>query len=140
MKSKISLLFLCMLASFLNGQNQTSFFKNKKFISLIETVCEETPDENPCAGYEVFLEVTFKEDDVFIVEKSISSCKQEEIYRTLNYKWKLIDNTLVIAYDSKEIAYSYLKDIDLQIKKNKLYGYKKRMGAKQIEYKFEELD
>lgn len=46
----------------------------RTFSANIGSVCEETSEPNPCAGYQIYLELKFNEFEVEVTEKEISSC------------------------------------------------------------------
>lgn len=107
---KKQILFLLFINSFLglNAQSDNDMLINQTFISMIGSVCEETPDDNPCAGLEIFLILNFNEDNVSVIEKEVSSCGIDNIISTLDYKWKLTENyEIKIHNDPKEIEYDF---------------------------------
>ena len=126
---KKQILFLLLINSFLglNAQSNNDMLINQTFISMIGSVCEETPDDNPCVGLEIFLVLNFKEDNVSIIEKEVSSCGIENITSMLDYKWKLIQNhEIKIDNDPKEIEYDFLKNLVIKVEQGKVTGYIKR--------------
>jgi len=59
---------------------------NKTFKTALGSVCEETSTPQPCAGYTVFLELSFRNDFVLVNEKNENTCgvRSENKYKT-NY-------------------------------------------------------
>ncbi len=126
MKKRI--LFLIVINSFitLHAQSKNDLLINKTFSINIGSVCEETPEPNPCAGFEIFFILHFTKNNVSVLEKNISSCDSEDIVSKLNYKWEFTKNSEIKIYsNSKEIQYNFLKDLVLKIEKKKIVGYKK---------------
>ncbi len=110
-----------------NTQDTAITIINKTFIAKIGSVCEETPDDNPCAGYEIFLELNFTKKNSAVLEKEISSCDKESIREKLNYKWELLPNTEVkIHWDLEDFSYpEFVSGLTLKLEKETLVGYKK---------------
>ncbi|WP_109435326.1 MULTISPECIES: hypothetical protein [Aquimarina] len=137
---KKSITFLILISSFLglNAQNEYDILINQTFISNIGSVCEETPEPDPCAGLEVYLILKFTKENISIVEKEISSCGSEYITSKLDYHWELIQNSEIKVHSiPKEIEYKFLKDLVLKIEDGKIIGYKKLWNKKtsRIEFK-----
>lgn len=110
----------------MNAQGNQNALINRTFIAHVGSLCEETPDDNPCAGQEIYLVLEFKNEEVLIVEKHISSCNYELIVHIGNYKWALTHkNQVIIDAPSNKIEDTYLKDLLLEFKNEKLLGKRK---------------
>jgi len=59
------------------SQNIKKKLNNKVFVSNIGSICEETPKPDPCAGQQIYLVLKFKNKNIIIREKYISSCGKE---------------------------------------------------------------
>lgn len=125
MKSLITCLLLLNLLVELNAQNKNEDLTTQTFIYHLDTVCEETPEPVPCAGFEIYFIMTFDKEDVTIIEKHIDSCESEYIASKLNYRWILTpDSQIKIFSNPIEIKYNFLKDLVLKIENKNLIGYK----------------
>ena len=107
----------------IKAQRKQHILNNKTFLANVGSIWEETPDENPCAGQQVYLVLEFKEAKVLVVEKYISSCEKEKIIVIGNYKWILLGNNRVkIVADLKEIEDTYFKKLILEFSNGQLLG------------------
>ncbi|PKV51390.1 hypothetical protein ATE84_3475 [Aquimarina sp. MAR_2010_214] len=141
MKKQILFLLFINLFLGLNAQSNNDILINQTFISMIGSVCEETPDDNPCAGLEIFLILNFSKNNVSILEKEVSSCGVENINYTLDYKWELIQNHEIKIYNNpKEIAYDFLKNLVIKVENKKVIGYTKRGDKKTDKFEFKKID
>ncbi len=57
MKTKLLFLLVALLFSSLNAQS--NILIGQKFSSNIGSICEETPEPDPCAGLQVYLILDF---------------------------------------------------------------------------------
>jgi len=110
----------------LNAQSKGALV-GQAFSCSIGYMCEETPDNNPCAGLEIYLILNFSEETVSIIEKEISSCGVEHINSQLRYKWELTqDSEIKIDTNLKEIEYHFIKNLVLKIENGTVIGNKNR--------------
>lgn len=133
MKKTLTILIL-LVTLYLNAQKEK--ISKKTYTAYVGSVCEEVDFTDSCAGYETFLVLKFKKDEVVVIEKNISSCNRETIVLNHNYKWKLINNEIQIAFNKNEIKSSYFDDLKIEIRNNKIIGSKKAIGGKIIKYQF----
>ncbi|NQX98227.1 MAG: hypothetical protein HRT73_10155 [Flavobacteriales bacterium] len=119
----IFIIALFFTALSIKAQGKQYLLNNKTFLANVGLIWEETPDENPCAGQQVYLVLEFKEAKVLVLEKYISSCEKEEIIVIGNYKWILLGNNRVkIVADPKEIEDTYFKKLILEFSNGQLLG------------------
>lgn len=91
MKANHLLLFLFLFLMSVPACSQTQnkdnkIVLNKTFRTSVGSMCVETNQPKPCAGYTVFLELNFKNDFVLVNEKNENECGviSENKYKT-NY-------------------------------------------------------
>ena len=109
---------------------------NKTFRTVVGSVCEETSTPQPCAGYTVFLELSFKNNFVLVNEKNENACgvRSENKYKT-NYS---IQGNIVKV--EKLTRYGEpLKIKQLIYAKNSLTGKTTNTDGGETEYIFEEI-
>ena len=130
------LLSLCF--SILYSQKMKNHL-HKKWIAKVGNIYEETPDDNPCAGSEIYLTLVFDEKQIHISEKEISSCNQESTHKIGIYNWKLLPNN-VIEVDSilKETKGTYATQLQLELRDSKIVGIITHLNGKVVEYVFKE--
>ncbi|OCA69197.1 hypothetical protein BBH99_14935 [Chryseobacterium contaminans] len=127
-----------LLASFQLCCSQT-VLKGKSFKALIGNVCAETNEYNPCASHMIHLVLNFRDQDVIFTEKNVNSCG-EDVTSRIQAKWK-IDSAgrVALSYSSKIPKGNFLEGFRLQLKGDKLIGYKKDWQNSMVEYKFEKM-
>lgn len=59
----------------------------KSFSSKIGSVCQETSEPNPCAGFQIYLDLNFSEFEVEVTEKEISTCGKVEYKNKYLSEW-----------------------------------------------------
>ena len=109
---------------------------NNTFRTVVGSVCEETSTPQPCAGYTVFLELSFKNNFVLVNEKNENACgvRSENKYKT-NYS---IQGNIVKV--EKLTRYGEpLKIKQLIYAKNSLTGKTTNTDGGETEYIFEEI-
>ena len=127
------ILFILFVSSFLavNAQSNPDALFGQTFMTKIATVCEETPDSNPCAGFEIFLVLSFSKEAVSVTEKNISSCNKESIFSKRNYTWELTaDSEIIIHSNPEEILCDFLNDHILKLENETVIGYEKLSSGK----------
>ena len=133
------LLFLFLSLMSVPACSQTKNNKivlNKTFRTVVGSVCEETSTPQPCAGYTVFLELSFKNNFVLVNEKNENACgvRSENKYKT-NYS---IQGNIVKV--EKLTRYGEpLKIKQLIYTKNSLIGKISEIDRIEKEYVFEEI-
>jgi len=112
-------------------------YLNKELMAKVGTIYEETPDDNPCGGQQTYLALKFIKEEVFIVEKYISSCDKESILIIGTYKWKLrCTKKIKIDYIQEEVKGTYTEDLSLELRDKQLIGRIKHLNGKIVEYTF----
>ena len=109
---------------------------NKTFKTVVGSVCEETNTPQPCAGYTVFLELSFKNDFVLVNEKNENACgvRSENKYKT-NYS---VDGNIVKV--EKLTRYGEPLNIkQLLYTKNSLVGTTIDTDGGETKYTFQEI-
>ncbi|MNK25549.1 hypothetical protein D3C87_438760 [compost metagenome] len=130
-------LFLTLISVLASSQTKNNkIVLNKTFRTVVGSVCEETSTPQPCAGYTVFLELSFKNNFVLVNEKNENACgvRSENKYKT-NYS---IQGNIVKV--EKLTRYGEpLKIKKLIYTKNSLTGKISEEGRLETEYIFEEI-
>lgn len=137
-KLNIGIIFL-FINSFLLLQTQieSEFLINETFSSKVGYMCEETTDDDPCAGFEIYLVLKFSKEKVIIIEKEVSSCDTEQIASQLEYKWELTeDSEIKMDINPKDIKYHFLKDLILKTENKTIIGYKENGSKNADRYEF----
>lgn len=109
---------------------------NKTFRTSVGSMCVETNQPKPCAGYTVFLELNFKNDFVLVNEKNENECGviSENKYKT-NYS---IQGNIVKV----EKLTRYGEPLNIKqflYVKNSLIGKTIEVDRVEKEYVFEEI-
>ncbi|WP_299675707.1 hypothetical protein [uncultured Tenacibaculum sp.] len=133
--TRLGVLFI-LITSVLQAQNISII--GKQFIANVNSVCEETPDDNPCAGEEIYVVVKFLKDMVELAEKGISSCDKETYIRKFKYNYEIKENDILITLKPEEVEYTHLKEIKFTIENKKLFGAITYPNGKIIVYEFKE--
>jgi len=82
----------------------------------------------------------FKKEDVFIVEKYISSCDEESTLIIGNYKWTVLDNNKIkIAANPKKIENTYMEYLTIELNNEQLLGKRKKWNNSISEYTFKDV-
>jgi hypothetical protein len=131
--TKLAIVVLLAISGIMNAQLNEKILFNTEYISIVETICEETPKPNPCAGQEVYLILTFNPKTVDITLKRVSSCGKEYIQSEFKYKWKLENNNEIKIFSNpNDIKYTCLENLKLIVEDKIIYGTK-RSGKKWFE-------
>ncbi|MBW1294167.1 hypothetical protein [Aquimarina litoralis] len=113
---------------------------HKKLISKVDTIYEETPDDNPCAGSEIYLMLVFDEKQIHISEKEISSCNKSSTHKIGMYDWKLVsNNTIEVDFITKEVEGTYAEQLQLELRDSKVIGIITHLNGNEVEYVFKEI-
>lgn len=109
---------------------------NKTFRTSVGSMCVETNQPKPCAGYTVFLELNFKNDLVLVNEKNENECGviSENKYKT-NYS--ILGNIVKV-----EKLTRYGEPLNIKqflYVKNSLIGKTIEVDRVEKEYVFEEI-
>lgn len=130
-------LFLTLLSVPASSQTKNNkIVLNKTFRTVVGSVCEETSTPQPCAGYTVFLELSFKNNFVLVNEKNENACgvRSENKYKS-NYS---IQGNIVKV--EKLTRYGEpLKIKQFIYTKNSLKGKEINFNGGETEYIFEEI-
>ena len=111
----------------------------KELTAKVGAICEETPDDNPCAGSEIYMMLVFDEKQVSISEKEISSCDQESVHNIGIYNWKLLENQKISIDDiAEQTKGTYAENIVLELRDKQLVGNITHVNGRVIEYIFKE--
>ncbi len=125
------------MSGIINAQLDKNLTLNTEYISIVETICEETSEPDPCAGQEVYLILKFKKKEVYITQKMVSTCGEEYIQSEFKYKWKLENNNEIkIFSEPKEIQYTGLENLKLTIEDKIIYGHKNNENNQSEKYVF----
>ncbi len=112
---------------------------DKEFIAKVGAVYEETPDDNPCAGSEIYLILLFDKKQVHVAEKEMSSCDKETIQEIGTFDWKLKDNKeIAIDFIPQKIQGTYAENLILELRDKQLVGRIKHLNGQVKEYIFKE--
>lgn len=121
-----------------NAQEMISHL-NKELIAKVGTIYEETPDDNPCAGSEIYLTLLFNKKEVFLSEKEVSTCGKENVLEIGTFNWQLMPNNKInVDFDPEKTKYAYAKTLSLQLKNDTIFGYIIHLNDTTSEYIFEE--
>lgn len=121
------------------GQANKKKLIGKVFITKLESICEEVSPPDPCAGYEEYMILAFKENDVLVTEKQITSCDKETVSSQRKFTWKIKESEIIIKIPFKEKQNTVLKNFSLKLEKEGIIGIKKTYENKTVHYKFEEI-
>ncbi len=132
---KLNLIFI-LLAITIQAQKTDINLLGNTFSANVNSVCEETPDDNPCAGEQVYVVVTFSEEEVKLIEKGISGCDKETYSYSFKYKWEFKNNEIKIHSNPEEVKYTCLKKLRLILKEEELLGFITYDNGKVMEHKF----
>jgi len=131
-------LILILITITVQGQNVDKNLFDKTFSANVNSVCEETPIPDPCAGEQIYILVKLTKDKIELTEKGISSCDKETYAYSYIYDWKLKDNEIIVDSNSKEIQYTCLNKLKLRLKSDKLFGLVTYDNGKVVEYELKE--
>lgn len=120
------LLTTALISKTCYSQHKTDILIGKTLTATTGSVCEETPDDNPCAGAMLYTTLQFTTSNTIeITEKEISSCGSVHISSQLKYSWRVKNDTIIVINSKPEdIEYHFLKDLELKFKNDTLFGYK----------------
>ena len=112
---------------------------HKKLIAKVGGIYEETPDDNPCAGSEIYLILEFEETLIHISEMEISSCNKESNHKIGTYNWRLASNDAIqVDFITKEIENTYANQLQLKLKDENIIGNITHQNGKVVAYIFKE--
>lgn len=138
MKKNVFMLILYLFCSISFAQEMKKYL-NKELISKVGNICEETNDDSPCSGSDIFLAFLFNKEKVFVSEKVISTCGKESIYKIGTYNWKLLySKEISIEFDSQRIKGTYAENLFLELRNKKLIGKITHLNGNVSECTFEE--
>lgn len=132
----ILLIFTCCFSSYAQKMNT---YLHKELLANVGSICEETPDDNPCAGSEIYLSLLFDEKKVEIAEKEISTCGKESISLIGTFNWKLVKNQkIIIDFATEKTKGTYAEKLFLELKQQQLIGSVTHLNGRVIKYVFKE--
>ncbi|WP_128755250.1 hypothetical protein [Aquimarina sediminis] len=138
-KRTIVMMILCCIYCLSSHAQKVKNHLNKKLIAKVGAICEETPDDNPCAGSEVYLSLFFDKKQVEVSEIEISTCGQESIYEIGQYDWQLLRNKEIrIDFIPAQTKGTYAEHLSLELRDKKLVALITHLNGKLVEYIFEE--
>ena len=127
---------ICGLSSHAQGMKN---HLHKKLVTKVGTVCEETPDDNPCAGSEVYLSLFFDKRQVKVSEIEVATCGQESIYKIGQYDWQLLRNKEIrIDFIPEQTKGTYAEHLSLELRDKKLVARIIHLNGKEVEYVLED--
>lgn len=132
----LSLTLLSVPACSQTQNKNSEIVLNKTFKTVVGSVCEETNTPQPCAGYTVFLELSFRKDYVLVNEKNENDCgiRSENKYKT-NYSV----NGNIVKVEKLTRYGEPLKIEQLLYANNSLTGKTIDQDQSGTEYVFEEI-
>ncbi|WP_378174081.1 hypothetical protein [Aquimarina sp. SS2-1] len=111
---------------------------HKELTAKVGAICEETPDDNPCAGSQIYLTFLFDKERVQVSEKEISTCDKESIHNIGSYTWKLLDSKEIkVDFDPMMIKGTYAEHIFLELRDKQLIGKITHENGEVVAYAFE---
>jgi len=141
-KNRKKTVLFCTLFCFSFFVLQAQKMKNvlhKELTANVGTICEETPDDNPCAGSAIYLILVFDKKEVQVTEKEISSCDKETIHEIGTFDWKLKDHKEIsIDFVPQKIQGTYAENLILELRDKQLLGRIKHLNGQIVEYVFKE--
>ncbi|WP_139062494.1 hypothetical protein [Aquimarina megaterium] len=127
---------ICCLSSHAQGMKN---HLNKKLTAKVGAVYEETPDDNPCAGSEIYLSLFFDRKQVKVSEIEILTCGKESVYEIGNYNWELLYNKEIsIDFIPEQTKGTYAEYLSLELRDKKLIACITHLNGKVVEYVFKE--
>lgn len=137
--SKNILTILLFFFYSLSNSQEMSIHLYKEFTANVGTIYEETPDDNPCAGSQIYLTLFFNKETVSVSEKEVSTCGKENISEIGNFIWQLMpSNKIKIYFDLQKIKYTYAKNLSLELENNNIVGTIIHLNNTTSKYIFEE--
>ena len=137
--SKNILTILLFFFYSLSNSQEMSIHLYKEFTTNVGTIYEETPDDNPCAGSQIYLTLFFEKETVSVSEKEVSTCGKENISEIGNFNWQLMpSNKIKIYFDLQKIKYTYAKNLSLELENNNIVGTIIHLNNTTSKYIFEE--
>jgi len=138
-KSVFTFLLFCVCFISCKAQKMKNHL-HKELIAKVGAIYEETPDDNPCAGSEIYLILVFDEKQVQISEKEISTCDKESITKIGTYNWRLLPNQeITVDFVSEQTEGTYAEQLSLEFRDKQLIGNITHLNEKSIEYIFDEM-
>lgn len=99
----------------------------------------ETPDNNPCAGSQIYLTLLFNKKLVLVSEKEISNCGKESIIKIGTYSWELLCNkNIKVDFISEQTKGTYAEQLFIKLRNKQLIGYLTHLNGETVEYVFKE--
>lgn len=130
---------ISLLICFLSNAQEMKNHLNKELTANVGTLYEETPDNNPCAGSQIYLTLLFDQEKVCVSEKEISTCEKENISEIGSFNWQLLENNRIdIGFDPQKIKYTYAKTLSLELKNDTVIGKIIHLNGTTSEYIFKE--
>ncbi|MFC5048386.1 hypothetical protein [Aquimarina hainanensis] len=138
-KKTIVVMILCCISGISSHAQKMKNHLHKKLVTKVGTVCEETPDDNPCAGSEIYLSLFFDKKEVKVSEIEVATCGQESIYNIGTYTWKLLPNKEIrIDFIPEQTKGTYAEHLFLELRDKKLVARIIHLNGEEVEYVLED--
>ena len=137
MKTILSILFVFMMTS-LKAQPE---IVGKTYTAHIGSSCEEVIGDDSCAGLEIYMELYFEENNVDVIEVSVTSCGEStsEMIGGFPWHWAKNKHWTIVLGDLERTKYTSIDNIRLSMRNGKLIGGKlNNKGNVVQEYNFGE--
>ncbi|MDM1298015.1 hypothetical protein HXZ94_05825 [Empedobacter falsenii] len=92
------------------------------YIDKIGSVCEETSNSKSCGGYEIFVELIFKKENVLIKEKGVDSCNKLRYQTNYLTSWTFRKPDKIIIKDFTVNSEETINNYVLLLEQNSLIG------------------
>ncbi len=132
---------LCSMCYLSSHAQKMKKLLNKELIAKVDTVYEETPDDNPCAGSQIYLTLLFDKEQVQITEKEISTCGKVATHKIGIYYWKMLpDQKIEVDFIKSQTEDTYAKNLALELRDKQLIGSVTHVNGRIMEYIFKEKE
>jgi len=132
-------IILCSLGYFTAQAQTMKNYSCKELLAKVGDIYMETPDENPCAGSEIYLILKFNKQEVTLSEKEVSSCDEESITPIGTYPWNLLHNHKIeVDFIADQIKGTYAEQLKLELRDQQIIGSITHVNGKTKEYVFQE--
>ncbi len=131
--------FILFCVCCLSHAQKMKNYVNKELTAKVGIIYEETPDDNPCAGSEIYLTFLFDKKQVQVSEKEVSTCGKESIHNIGTYTWELLcSKEIKVDFIAEQTKGTYAENIVLELRDKQLIGNITHLNGKVITYTFKE--